>query len=185
MTSTPGIHIVGASDAAHAVHTDDSSQSSLCVSVGTNCTPFLIHACAERSCVSPDATGAEHIALGRCAKDVIFSTVCSSIGIPSKLPIFVDNKSAINLTLAPEVTRKSRHHYIRDLVPRHLVLPTHKGTHDLLPDVTTKHHGPVSFLYFRSKLMGTKPAALSTLILNFPTRITVIFFQSDSSFYRL
>jgi hypothetical protein len=34
--SLPGIHIVGASDAAHAVHTDGSSQSSLCVSIGAD-----------------------------------------------------------------------------------------------------------------------------------------------------
>jgi hypothetical protein len=40
-----------------------------------------------------------------------------------------------------------------------LVLPTHKGTHDLLPDVATKHHGPASFLYFRSKLLGGAPVS--------------------------
>jgi hypothetical protein len=88
---------------------------------------------------------AEYIALGRCAKDVIyFRQFAEQLGFPQSTPsvIYVDNKSAINLALAPEVTRKSRHiftrhHYVRDLVQRHLVLPTHKGTHDLLPDVAT------------------------------------------------
>ena len=28
--------------------------------------------------------------------------------------------------------------------------------------VATKHHGPASFLYFRAKLMGTKPPPLFT-----------------------
>jgi hypothetical protein len=66
------ISIAAFVDAAHAVHQDGTSQSAYTISVGENSVPFAVHAGAETSCVSPDAMGAEYIALGRCAKDVVF-----------------------------------------------------------------------------------------------------------------
>ena len=153
-------------DAAHAVHTDGSSQSAFVLSVDDKAVPFSVHAGAETSCVSPDAMGAEYIALGRCAKDVIFfRQFAEELGHSQPLPsvIYEDNQSAINLTVAPAVSKKSRHifirhHFVRDLFQRRLINPVHCGTHDMVADVLTKHHGPASFLYFLSKLFGVKPA---------------------------
>jgi hypothetical protein len=152
-------------DAAHAVHIDGASQSAYTISVGDNSTPFAVHSGAETSCVSPDAMGAEYIALGRCAKDVMFfRQFAEELGYKQNSPSIIkeDNQSAINLTIAPAVSKKSRHifirhHFIRDLNKRKFISPVHCGTHDMIADVLTKYHGPASFLYFRNKLFGVKP----------------------------
>ena len=44
--------------------------SAYTISVGDVAGPFAVHSDAETSCISPDAMGAEYIALGRCAKQV-------------------------------------------------------------------------------------------------------------------
>jgi hypothetical protein len=140
-------------DAAHAVHVDGASQSAYVISVGDNAVPFAVHSSAETSCVSPDAMGAEYIALGRCAKDVMFfRQFAEELGYPQLAPSIIkeDNQSAINLTVAPAVSKKSRHifirhHFIRDLYQRNLIKPVHCGTHDMVADVLTKFHGPASF----------------------------------------
>jgi hypothetical protein len=63
---------------------------------------------------------------------------------PSKIK--EDNQSAINLTIALAVSKKSRHifirhHFIRDLNKRRSISPIHCGTHDMI-------------VYFRRKLFG-------------------------------
>jgi hypothetical protein len=152
-------------DAAHAVHTDGSSQSAYTISIGDNTVPFAVHAGAETSCVSPDAMGAEYIALGRCAKDVMFfRQFAEELRYPQLKASIIkeDNQSAINLTVSPAISKKSRHifirhHFIRDLFQRKYIKPVHCGTHDMIADVLTKFHGPASFLYFRRQLFGNQP----------------------------
>jgi len=162
-----GVRICGASDAAHAVHTDGSSQSANTISVGDGNAPFYTHSGAERSFVSPDACGAEYIALGRCAKNVLyFRQFAEELGYPQNEPsvIYQDNQSAIKLTVAPAISKKSRymftrHHFIRSLYENKQIIPVHRGTHDnaiVGCDLMTKTLGPGKFLYGRSILLNMK-----------------------------
>lgn len=70
-----------------------------------------------------------------------------------------DNHSRIKLTVAPAISRKSRHifvnhHFIRSLFQNKIIKPVHTNTHDMVPDMHTKVMGPGKFLYFRSKLLN-------------------------------
>lgn len=69
-STTPGVSILAAADAAHAVHTDGSSQSAhhLYVTTDVNNAPFLVHCGAERKYVTPDPMSAEYISLGKQLK---------------------------------------------------------------------------------------------------------------------
>jgi folate-dependent phosphoribosylglycinamide formyltransferase PurN len=73
--------------------------------------------------------------------------------------IYEDNKSAIKLTEAPAVTRKSRHifiqhHYIRWLHQAKHIALQHQGTHDIVPDGLTKYTSPSAFPFFRARILN-------------------------------
>jgi hypothetical protein len=159
-----GVIIIGSSDAAHAVQSNGRSQSAHTISIGnaTNA-PFLAHSCDENNDVPLSPCEAEYLSLTRAAKDVMFfRQFASDLGYdqgtkPST--IYQDSKSAINLAIAPQIPRKSRHilirhHYIRLLHRDGYVLLRHRSTHDLLPDGLTKSLGPQKFLTFRSNLFN-------------------------------
>ena len=103
------------------------------------------------------------LALGRCAKDVVFfRQFASDIGFPQPLPTIIleDNQPAINLTTSNQVTRKSRHialksHYVRWLYLTKQIAPLHISTHDMIADGLTKSLSPSKFLWFRSQLLNT------------------------------
>jgi hypothetical protein len=106
-----------------------------------------------------------HLCKANSAKDVMFfRQFAEELGYPQTHPSIIreDNQSAINLSIAPAISKKSRHifirhHFVRDLCKRGYIKPVHCGTHDMVADVLTKFHGPASFLYFRRKLFGKRP----------------------------
>ena len=78
-----GLILTASTDAAHAVHTDGASQSAHTISVGYNNSPFYTYCHAERQCIVADAMSAEYMALGRCAKNVIyFHQFARDLGYP-------------------------------------------------------------------------------------------------------
>jgi hypothetical protein len=70
--------------------------------------------------------------------------------------VLEDNQPAINLTTAPQVTRRSRHkeHYIRWLYKSKQICPKFIGTNDMLADGLTKSLAPSKFLWFQNQLFG-------------------------------
>ena len=73
---------------------------------------------------------AEYVCMTECGKKIAhFRSLLAEIGFPQSHPttIYEDNKSAIDLTKAPQIPRKSRHinirhHYIRELVASNTVV---------------------------------------------------------------
>lgn len=165
----PGIRIEGASDVGHSVHPDNgASQIAFQVSVGETNAPFKVSSFAESGLISPDPTSAEYLGLGCVTKEVLYwRQVAESIGFPQEEPSIIrqDNNSAINLTVAPQVTRRMRftairHHHVRSAYKMKLIRPVYTNTNSLgSTDMHTKSStvsSPNQFLYNRSVLFNDR-----------------------------
>lgn len=168
-TSYPdGVTITAAADSSHACHTDGRSHSAHLIKIGSHSAPFVTHSSAESSAIALSPCEAEYLALGRCAQNVIYyRQFAADMGFTQTKPtvILEDNQPAINLTVAPQVTRKSRHialkeHYIRWLYNSKQIIPTYIGTNDMIADGLTKSLPPSKFLWFRKQLLNT-PSTLA------------------------
>ena len=157
-----GVVITGAADTSHACHAfDGKSHTAYILCIGTENAPFSSYSSAEPSGISGSPCESEYMGLSRCAQSVMFfRQFAISLGYPQPQPtvLYEDNQSAINLTVTPELPRRSRHilqrhHVLRFLYATHQIKPTHQGTHDIIPDGMTKTLGPAAFLYFRHRLM--------------------------------
>ena len=112
----------------------------------------------------------EYVALTRAAKKVIhLRLLLSELGFPQTSPttIFEDNKSAINLAVAPEITKNAkhiaiRHHYIRDLVKTSQVCVSYIPTMEQTADILTKPMDRALFTHHRSRLLNTIDTTLPT-----------------------
>ena len=149
-------------DAAYGVHTDGRSQTGYYICIGKDSAPIFSYASAQRDCVSTGSMEAEYVGLtAACKKCLIFRALLSELGFPQPGPTtcFEDNKSAINLANAPEITRHSRHifvrhHYIRDLVQQGLIVIEYLPTTSMTADLLTKPLAVGLFHRFRSKLLN-------------------------------
>ena len=156
-----GVTINASADASHACHPDGSSHAAYILCVGSNTAPFLTYSAREKG-ISLNPCETEYKTLTKCAKDIVFfRQFAADLGHPQSSPttIYEDNKSAIKLTVAPAVTRKSRHifikhHYIRWLHKHRHILLQHQGTHDIIPDGLTKYTPPSAFPYFRARILN-------------------------------
>lgn len=113
--------ITAAADSSHDCHANSRSHSAYLIQKGSRTAPFVTHSAPEASAIGLSPCEAEYLALGRCAQQVLhFRQFAADIRFPQNNPtvILEDNKPAINLTVAPQITRKLRHialkeHYIR------------------------------------------------------------------------
>ena len=91
---------------------DGSSHTGHTLPIGHDNAPFAVTSVAKRSTVSPDAMSAEYKSLGRLAKKTIYyRQILCELGYPQSTPstLETDSQSSINLAIAPQITRKSRH----------------------------------------------------------------------------
>ena len=95
-------------------------------------------------------------------KAIYFRQLAEDLGFPQDKPTIIeaDNQSAINLTVAPAVSRKSRHifikhHFIRSLFQNKVIAPVHVGTQHMSSDMLTKQLSTNKFLYGKSLLFNT------------------------------
>lgn len=159
-----GVTITAAADSSHACHANGRSHSAYLIQIGSQTAPFVTHSAPEASAIALSPCEAEYLALGRCAQQVLyFRQFAADIGFPQNNPtvILEDNKPAINLTVAPQITRKSRHialkeHYIRWLYKTKQIIPSFVGTNDMIADGLTKSLAPSKFLWFRKHLFDTQ-----------------------------
>ena len=152
-------------DASYGTHIDGRSQTGYFISVGEGSAHVFCYAGKQKSCVATGSMEAEYVALTKAAKKLIhLRLLLSELGFPQNSPsiAFEDNKSAIDLANAPELTKNSkhiaiRHHYIRDLVQTKQVtiryIPTAQQTADLLTKPITSK--PL-FLYLRGRLLNSR-----------------------------
>ena len=161
-----GCVITGAADTSHACHAaDGKSHSAYIICIGTDNAPFSSYSSAEPASIAGSPCESEYVGLSRLAQStVFFRKFAISLGFPQPEPstLFEDNKSAINLTVTPELPRRSRHilqrhHVLRALYLTRQIVPVHQGTHDIIPDGMTKTLGVSAFLYFRFRLMRSYP----------------------------
>ena len=152
-----------AAHAAHAIHSDGSSHSGNTLSVGKDNASFFVTSVAECSCTSPDSCSAEYTSMSRAVKKAIyFRQLAEDLAFPQDKPTIIeaDNQSAINLTVAPAISRKSRHifikhHFIRSLFQNKVIAPVHVGTQHMSSDMLTKQLSTNKFLYDKSLLFNT------------------------------
>ena len=157
-----GAILYGHVDASYGVHTNGRSQSGFYISIGRHSAPIYCHSGAQKSCVSTGSMEAEYVALAAIGKKIeAFRYFLDNIGFTQIDPttIFEDNKSAINLAQAPQISRKSRHihtrhHYIRFLVKSKAVKITYLPTSSMTADILTKPLGPTKFIPFRNALLN-------------------------------
>ena len=149
-------------DASYAVHTDGRSQTGCSFHIGKYSAPFYVKAGKQTECVSIGSMEAEYVALSQAARKLLeFRYLLEDIGFPQTAPtvIYEDNMSAINLAVAPHITRKSRHihtrhHFIRDLIAQKLAVVRHMATEEMLADFFTKPYGPKHFCATRNRLFN-------------------------------
>jgi hypothetical protein len=157
----PTIHVTV--DASYGVHTQGNSHSGFFISVGRNSAPVLCCSSRQKDCVATGSMEAEYVALSQAVKKALpLRYLLEQLGFPQPGPIIVyeDNMSAINLAIAPIVTKNSkhiaqRHHFIRDMVQQNLAKLVHLPTADMTADLLTKPMSPKLFLRLRDKLMNS------------------------------
>jgi len=150
-------------DASYATHHDGRSQTGCSFHIGKHSAPFYVKAGKQTECVSIGSMEAEYVALSQAARKLLeFRYLLEDIGFEQCAPtvIYEDNMSAINLAVAPHITRKSRHihtrhHFIRDLVSQKLAVVKHLATEDMLADFFTKPYGPKRFCSARDRLFNS------------------------------
>jgi hypothetical protein len=146
-------------DCSYGVHVDGRSHAGFSLHIGADNAPFFVSSKKQNDCVAVGSMEGEYVALSAAARKVLeFRYFLENIGFPQPLPtvVYEDNMSAINLAIAPAITRKSRHihirhHFIRDCVAKHLITLEHMPTDQMLADFLTKPFGPKKFNIFRDR----------------------------------
>ena len=160
--TTDGAVLYGHVDAAYGVHADGTSQSGYYLSVGRFSAPIVCSSSAQRSCVSTSSMEAEYVALSSCGRRIAhFRHLLETLGFPQPDPttIFGDNKSVLNLAMAPQIARRSRHihvrhHYIRRLVMDGLARLVHVPGLELTADLLTKPLPASAFIPHARRLLN-------------------------------
>ena len=150
-------------DCSYGCHTDGRSHAGFSLHIGSDNAPFYVSSRKQKDCVAVGSMEGEYVALSAAARKVLeFRYFLEDIGFPQPLPTvtYEDNMSAINLAVAPCITRKSRHihirhHFIRDCVESKLIKLVHLPTERMLADFLTKPFGPKKFVAFRDRLFNT------------------------------
>jgi hypothetical protein len=148
-----------ASDAAWALSDLGNSSGAFFLSVGRDNAPFMSYAKMQGR-VAPDPMSAEYyVASGACRVIAHFRQFAADLGWPQQNPtvLLMDSKTAINLAVAPEVTRKARHmhakvHYIRDVIHHKEVTPEYVPGHQIRSDVMTKLYRKKIFDVYNRRL---------------------------------
>ena len=157
-----GVTLYGASDSSHASHSEDGrSHSGYTIAVGGPLnTPFFVYSRVETGGIGISPHDSEYMTVSRLARMILyFRQFATDLGFPQPdpTPLATDSQTSIDLTVAPAVSKHSRHvrqhhHFLRDLYQQKEIVPTHVGTHDIVPNGLTKTLGPTDFLYFRHQL---------------------------------
>ena len=150
-------------DCSYGCHVDGRSHAAFSLHIGLDNAPFLVSSKKQKDCVAVGSMEGEYVALSASARAVVeYRMFLDSIDFPQPKPsvVFEDNMSAINLAVAPVVSRKSRHihirhHYIRDCVELGYIKVVHLPTDKMLADFFTKPFGPKKHKIFTNTIFNT------------------------------
>jgi hypothetical protein len=167
--TSDGPTLFGFEDASYAVHSDYRSHAGYYLTIGRSSAPFASHSKAIMSDFATGSMEAEYMTLALLTKRIIyFRNLLASLGFPQNKPtiIYEDNLSAIKLTVAPQIPRKSKHigvryHYTRDMVQQNNIQLIHLRTTSMPADLLTKPLGPTLFVRFRDMLLNIKTKVTS------------------------
>jgi hypothetical protein len=151
-------------DCSYGCHEDGKSHAAFSLHIGADNAPFFVSSRKQKECVAVGSMEGEYVALSGSARKVMeFRYFLDSCEFTQNSPtrIFEDNMSAINLAVAPSVTRKSRHihirhHFIRDMVAKKEIILEHLSTDQMLADFFTKPFGPKKHIAFVDKIFNIK-----------------------------
>jgi len=153
-------------DAAFAIHENGRSSGAYFLSVGKSNAPFKTVAKMQQE-VAPDPMSAEYYSASKATLDIsYFRQFATELGWPPKDPttLFLDCQTAINLIVAPEITKKSRHmrakhHYIRERVVDGEILVMHVSKEEMRADFLTKFFRRNTFIKLRNNLLNLSSAS--------------------------
>jgi len=149
------------SDAAFATLPDGHSTEANFLSIGPHSAPFSSYAKAQSE-VAPDPMSAEYYSASLAVRQYAhFAQFAAELGFASSSPavLFLDCQTAINLAVAPEVTKKARHmaakhHYIREAKQQDLIDIVHVTSPFMRCDTLTKLFSTPAFQRGRSDLLN-------------------------------
>jgi len=175
LASTPGVgpvfkssvvELVVFSDSAYGVFRDGFSSSAHMFSLGRHNAPFAVSSRAQSDVATCPMTAEYYSASNACKNIVFYRQLLVELGWSSTAPVLLilDNKTAISLVQAPQVSVKSRHieqhyHYIRDLYSKQVLFIEHVPAADMRADVLSKVLPRAKFLRCRACLFNV--AAMS------------------------
>jgi hypothetical protein len=171
LVSTPGmgcvfkysgpVVIIAASDSACGIFPDGRCSSAHVISVGPDNAPFTCSGKAQEPVATCPMT-AEYYAAGASCSDIIhYRQLAADLGWPQRAStiLCLDNKTALSLAVAPEVSKKSKHifikhHNIRWLVSIDVVSLKYVPTKQMRANVLTKALPRTMFLLERDVLFN-------------------------------
>ena len=140
---------------------DGHSSLAYFLSVGSNNAPFACSAKAQKHVATCPMTGEYYSAGSSCSDIIFFRQLAEDLGwLQLKATnLCMDNKTAMALAKAPEVSRKSRHillkyHHIRDLIAEGIVSVSYVPTKDMRANVLTKALPRKLFIFERDRLFN-------------------------------
>jgi hypothetical protein len=118
-----GVALYAFSDASHCLFSDGCSASGYFLCIGPDNAPFLAYARSQTDVATCPMTTEYYSAGASCSAIVHYRQLSTDLGwnVLEPTTLYLDNKTAIDLACAPEVSRRSRHifvkhHWIRQLV---------------------------------------------------------------------
>ena len=142
-------------------HENGCSSEAFLLSIGPTNAPFYTVARAQSDVATTPMDSEYYVASASCKAIMHYRQLLGDWGwAPSgPTPLAMDSKTAINLVLAPGVTKNARHmlvkhHYIRQLAERKAVLPVHVTSANMRVDILTKYLPPKNYAQARDILLN-------------------------------
>jgi hypothetical protein len=148
-------------DAAFGFHENGCSSEAFLLSIGRTNAPFYTVARAQSDVATTPMDSEYYVANASCKVIMHYRQLLDEWGWTPTGPTFLamDSKTAINLVVAPDITKNARHmlvkhHYIRQLAERKFVRPVHVTSANMRVDILTKYLPPRMFVLARDLLLN-------------------------------
>ena len=154
--------LYGHGDSSYGCHINGRSQSGYYCTIGMTSAPVCCYTGMQNDCVSTSAMQAEYVCLSDLAKKTEWLRfLLDDVGFTQREPtvLFQDNETAIKLSIAPQIPRRSRHihiehHFIRDMCEAKRAKVVHVRTEKLVADLLTKPLTATKFKPFKYSLLN-------------------------------
>ena len=149
-------------DAAFAVHSNGCSAGAYFLSVGSANAPFHCYARAQSDVATCPMTSEYYSAASSCKAVMFYREFSRALRFApiAATCLYLDSRTAVNLVVAPEVSKRSRHiavsfHYIRQLVAEGHIRVQHVLSQYMRADAITKIFPRAKFRRQRAALLNS------------------------------